>query len=319
VQKNLPSKKNSHSNLDLRITKNSVLAEDIGRVIFGAQGLKAQRCLIVGFLIAAEVRKGNQNYINVCAAAVPDLCARNNQEFSSSAELLEALHLYSRFCRFVPTFKGTATVLNIRLPVQITLEHLVLIARHCKTVLQEDIFLVKIVRYMLSPFDLETALLSGLSSGIKNAVVTVDDLTICTHYNLASLKFDAGLSENQTKAHIIDNIAAFTEEVLNSNWGFLPDQTIYAGGRQQYLDLVFYNSILNRYCILDLKTYPPNVACINRAKAQMSSYVAAFDRLLNLEHQRRTIGLILGKEPIDSVYFHATETPDLLYYAGFTV
>jgi len=75
---------------------------------------------------------------------------------------------------------------------------------------------------------------------------------------------------------------------------------------------------MNRYFIIDLKC-GRRVSDIDRAKSQMISYVKAYNQYRDFTYQKETIGLILGKDPIDSVYFNSTETPECIFYAGFTI
>ena len=84
------------------------------------------------------------------------------------------------------------------------------------------------------------------------------------------------------------------------------------------MDLVFYNSISHRYLIVDLKC-SRLVADIDRAKNQIASYKQGYDAKLDYAFQKATIGLILGKEPIDREYFYSTATTENVFYCSFTI
>ena len=120
------------------------------------------------------------------------------------------------------------------------------------------------------------------------------------------------------KEHITKHITSFINIVLGDYWGFFPNMKFTIGGCKKYPDLVFYNRKEHRFLIIDLKC-----AClassVDRAKSQMVSYVEACDKQIDLTFQKKTIGLILGKEPINDIYFNSTSTPSGIFYCGFSI
>jgi predicted nuclease of restriction endonuclease-like (RecB) superfamily len=237
---------------------------------------------------------------------------------SSRSVLFEAKRLYETFKRFTNTIDGQLHIDNVSVPLKLSKKHLLLIASYCSSENQQDIFIEKVVRQSLNTSQLESELVSGLTSQETGTVLTIDDFTLKTRYDLSCLGIDPSWNEGKIQSHIIKNISVFIKIVLGKNWGFLPNQSIFIGGREKYLDLVFYNVVMHRYLIIDLKC-GFLVSELDRAKSQILSYKKAFDRNLDLRFQKKTIGLILGKEPIDGLYFNSTETPENVFYSGFVI
>jgi hypothetical protein len=47
--------------------------------------------------------------------------------------------------------------------------------------------------------------------------------------------------------------------------------------------------------------------------------VKAYDQIIDFTFQKKSIGLILGKKPIDRLYFNSTETVENIFYSGFII
>ena len=191
-----------------------------------------------------------------------------------------------------------------------------IIASHCQTVEQQDLFINKVAECSLTTAELRNELVKGISG---DSVKVDDDLVVHSSYDLKELNIEQAWKENEIKAHIEKNIILFINIVLSSNWSFLPRQNIFIGDRINYLDLVFYNVISRRYLIVELKNNCL-VAGINRGKNQIISYVEAYNQqVVDFSYQKPTIGLILGKSPIDKKFFSHTETPSCIFYSSFTI
>lgn len=204
------------------------------------------------------------------------------------------------------------------MPLKLSKKHLLLIATHCSNETQQDIFIESVVRQSLNTVELKTKLLLGTAATSKGALVQVDDLVIKTSYDLRSLGIDSSWGEKAINKHIIKDISTFIKLVLGNNWSFLPDQSISIGGRDKYLDLVFYNVIAHRYLVIDLKC-SSLVSGIDRARSQMTSYVKAYDLSIDFTFQKKTIGIILGKAPIDSEYFNSSGALEYIFYCEFKI
>jgi hypothetical protein len=64
-----------------------------------------------------------------------------------------------------------------------------------------------------------------------------------------------------------------------------------------FVDLVFYNRLLQCYVIIDLKT----TELKHQDLGQMQMYVNYFDRYVKTEHEKSTVGILLCKEKNDNI------------------
>jgi len=64
-----------------------------------------------------------------------------------------------------------------------------------------------------------------------------------------------------------------------------------------FVDLVFYNRLLNCYVLIDLKTKELK----HQDLGQMQMYVNYFDRCVKTNEEKPTIGILLCKEKNDSI------------------
>lgn len=64
-----------------------------------------------------------------------------------------------------------------------------------------------------------------------------------------------------------------------------------------FVDLVFYNRLLQCYVIIDLKTEK----LVHQDLGQMQMYVNYYDRFVKLEHEKPTIGILLCKKKNDAL------------------
>ena len=104
-------------------------------------------------------------------------------------------------------------------------------------------------------------------------------------------------SESELEQKIIDKLEYFLLE-LGTGFTFVGRQKrITSGIEHFYIDLVFYNRLLQCFVLIDLK--------IGKLKhqdiGQMQMYVNYYDREVKTEFEKPTIGLILCKEKNDFV------------------
>jgi hypothetical protein len=104
----------------------------------------------------------------------------------------------------------------------------------------------------------------------------------------------------------------------DTNWAYLSKKHILIAGKNQYLDIVFYNVFSHRYLIFELKT-KSSAASVNRGKSQLDAYQKAINLGLDYSFQKDTIAILLSKAPIHSEFFSHTSTRDLMFYVGFTL
>ena len=78
---------------------------------------------------------------------------------------------------------------------------------------------------------------------------------------------------------------------------------------------MFYNVIHHRFLVINLNF--SNLANLGVAKTEMFFYMRAIDLTLNQSFQKKTIGLVLGKHPVNVAYANYLEQYENLYYSQF--
>lgn len=111
------------------------------------------------------------------------------------------------------------------------------------------------------------------------------------------LKDNFSFSENDLESAIIENLSSFLLE-LGKGFSFVSRQyRISSTDEHYFIDLVFYNRLLKCHVLIDLK--------IGKLKhqdiGQMQMYVNYFDRVVKVDHENPTVGIILCKEKNDFV------------------
>lgn len=105
------------------------------------------------------------------------------------------------------------------------------------------------------------------------------------------------LYENKLEQALIDNLSKFLLE-LGKGFTFVARQKrISLDGDHFYIDLVFYNTILKCYVIIDLKIGK----LVHQDIGQMQMYVNFYDRELKQSDDNPTVGLILCGDKKDAV------------------
>jgi predicted nuclease of restriction endonuclease-like (RecB) superfamily len=118
-------------------------------------------------------------------------------------------------------------------------------------------------------------------------------------YVLEFLGFDASksYSENDLETAIIDKLELFLKELGK---GFLFDsrqKRISFNESHFFIDLVFYNRLLHCFVLIDLKIGELKHQDIG----QMQMYVNYYDRMMKIQDENPTIGIILCKDKNDAV------------------
>lgn len=105
------------------------------------------------------------------------------------------------------------------------------------------------------------------------------------------------LYESKLEQALIDNLSKFLLE-LGKGFTFVARQKrISLDGDHFYIDLVFYNTILKCYVIVDLKIGK----LVHQDIGQMQMYVNYYDRELKQSDDNPTVGLILCEDKKDAV------------------
>ena len=111
------------------------------------------------------------------------------------------------------------------------------------------------------------------------------------------LKPDASYSETKLENAIIDKMQHFLLE-LGKGFLFEARQKRFTFEEENfYVDLVFYNRLLQCYVLIDLKVDK----LAHQDLGQMQMYVNYYDRCQKLSDENPTIGILLCKEKNDAV------------------
>ncbi|MDR0909739.1 MAG: PDDEXK nuclease domain-containing protein [Spirochaetaceae bacterium] len=111
------------------------------------------------------------------------------------------------------------------------------------------------------------------------------------------LEEKAGYSETDLEGAIIDKLQKFLLE-LGKGFLFEARQKRFSYDEQNFfVDLVFYNRLLQCYVLIDLKTDELKHQDIG----QMQMYVNYYDRKVKQDFEKPTIGILLCKEKNDSI------------------
>lgn len=110
-------------------------------------------------------------------------------------------------------------------------------------------------------------------------------------------RFDfAQLNEEYTEQELKDElISKLTQFLLELGKGFSfvgREYRLSAGGKDKYLDLLFYIIPLHRYCVIEVKITEFDFPDIG----QLAGYTALIDDLLNTPQDNPSIGLLICKE-----------------------
>jgi len=104
-------------------------------------------------------------------------------------------------------------------------------------------------------------------------------------------------SESDLEAAILGKLQNFLLE-LGKGFLFEARQKRFSFDEENfYVDLVFYNRLLQCYVLIDLKTDK----LAHQDLGQMQMYVNYFDRFVKLPHEKPTIGILLCKEKKDAL------------------
>jgi len=105
------------------------------------------------------------------------------------------------------------------------------------------------------------------------------------------------LYENKLEQALIDNLSKFLLE-LGKGFTFVARQKrISLDGDHFYIDLVFYNTMLKCYVVIDLKIGK----LVHQDIGQMQMYVNYYDREVRQSDDNPTVGLVLCEDKKDAV------------------
>lgn len=106
------------------------------------------------------------------------------------------------------------------------------------------------------------------------------------------LKSETAYSESKLETAIIDKLQDFLLE-LGKGFLFEARQKRFTFNEEHFfVDLVFYNRLLQCYCLIDLKIDK----LTHQDLGQMQMYVNYYDRYVKQSFEKPTIGILLCKE-----------------------
>ena len=111
-------------------------------------------------------------------------------------------------------------------------------------------------------------------------------------YDFSFLPGKEKYQEAELKSALIDHITNFLIE-LGKGFSFVgKEYRLVAGGKEKFIDLLFYIIPLHRYCVIEVKINEFDFPDLG----QLAGYVAMVDDLMNTEIEKPAIGLLICKE-----------------------
>lgn len=111
-------------------------------------------------------------------------------------------------------------------------------------------------------------------------------------YDFTFLPGKERYQEAELKSALIEHIKDFLIE-LGKGFSFVgKEYRLVAGGKEKFIDLLFYIIPLHRYCVIEVKVTEFDFPDLG----QLAGYVAMVDNLLNTEVEKPAIGLLICKE-----------------------
>ena len=111
-------------------------------------------------------------------------------------------------------------------------------------------------------------------------------------YRFEFVQLHDEFTEKELKDELISKISHFLLE-LGRGFSFVGrEYRISAGGKDKFIDLLFYIIPLHRYCVIEVKTTEFDFQDVG----QLAGYTAMVDDLLNVKGDNQSIGLLICKE-----------------------
>ena len=122
-------------------------------------------------------------------------------------------------------------------------------------------------------------------------------------YCLEFMGIQAVAHERELENALVDNIRDFLLH-LGKGFAFIGNQyKLVVGGDEFFIDMLFFNTELNAYIVIELKTTKFSPADIG----QLGFYVKAVDRQIKKDHHGNTIGILLCQSKNEVVAEYSLE------------
>jgi len=110
-------------------------------------------------------------------------------------------------------------------------------------------------------------------------------------YNFDFLSLTENYKEKELKNALIDNITRFLIE-LGTGFAYMGrEYRLQIGQKEQFLDLLFYNTTLHSYVVVEIKISDFDSSYLG----QLSTYVVGVNHILRKDGDNETIGLLICK------------------------
>ena len=188
-----------------------------------------------------------------------------------------------------------------------------------KNPVARDYYINEVITRQLSVRELERLIKTNTYEREKSNQITYEDnkknvdVSILKEpYILDFLNLSLNYKEKDLEQSIIDNMSKFLLE-LGKGYSYVARQKkLKIDNKTYYVDLVFYNSILRCYVLIDLKLDKLQ----HNALSQMDLYCNYFDENIKTYEENKTIGLILVKENNEIVIKYSSLLKDKSIYVS---
>ena len=137
----------------------------------------------------------------------------------------------------------------------------------------------------------------AVARGEKDNVEPMDIIKDPTILEFLGLKRESSYYEKDVEGALITHLQEFLLE-LGNGFSFVARQKrIHLDGDDFFIDLVFYNRLLQCFVLIEIKTQK----LTHQDLGQLQMYVNYYDRIEKLQHENPTIGILLCADKNDAV------------------
>jgi len=150
-------------------------------------------------------------------------------------------------------------------------------------------------------YERQGKILSNFDNTVQTQDLSLLKQSFKDSYILDFLELTEDAKERDLEIALVNNISRFILE-LGKGFAFVGKQyKLTIGGQEFFIDLLFYNYILRRFIVVELKTteFRPEYV------GQISFYLTTIDRDIKQEEDGGTIGLIICKNKNNTVVEYA--------------